>query len=270
VEGFAPAVAEALGFYVYLLIDPADGSVFYVGKGTGNRCFAHLRAARLVPDAETADFAKLAKIRAIEARGDQVRIDILRHGMDEPTAFAVEQASINLLEGSGLTNIAAGHDAQTLGRMSVAEVNALYGASPVQIAAEDRCILIRINRLYRRGIDDEALYEATRKWWRVASWARKVGSAGAPTFAMAVYRGVVRAVYRIESWDPVDPQDIPEDDPQRAGRWRFTGVRDASVEERYLNRSVAAYMPAAARNPITYVPPRPRRRSPRSVKEGAS
>jgi len=42
---FSPAVVEALGYYVYLLKDPETDKVFYVGKGTGNRIFQHLKEA---------------------------------------------------------------------------------------------------------------------------------------------------------------------------------------------------------------------------------
>jgi len=30
-------MAEALGHYVYLYVDPRDGKVFYIGKGRGER-----------------------------------------------------------------------------------------------------------------------------------------------------------------------------------------------------------------------------------------
>ena len=39
-----PAVTRHLGFYVYLYVDPADDSIFYVGKGKGGRALAHLSA----------------------------------------------------------------------------------------------------------------------------------------------------------------------------------------------------------------------------------
>jgi uncharacterized protein len=41
---FPPEVAARLGTYVYRLIDPRSGETFYVGKGRGNRVFAHIRA----------------------------------------------------------------------------------------------------------------------------------------------------------------------------------------------------------------------------------
>jgi hypothetical protein len=36
---------EKLGYYVYLLIDPRNDKVFYVGKGKGNRVNQHLLGA---------------------------------------------------------------------------------------------------------------------------------------------------------------------------------------------------------------------------------
>ena len=35
-------VQEELGNYVYRLIDPRNGETFYVGKGKGNRIYAHI------------------------------------------------------------------------------------------------------------------------------------------------------------------------------------------------------------------------------------
>ncbi len=42
---FSPYVSEQLQSYVYVLRDPRDDVVFYVGKGVGNRVFAHTQAA---------------------------------------------------------------------------------------------------------------------------------------------------------------------------------------------------------------------------------
>lgn len=39
---FSDFTAEQLGSYVYRLRDPRDHETFYVGKGKGNRVFAHL------------------------------------------------------------------------------------------------------------------------------------------------------------------------------------------------------------------------------------
>lgn len=42
IDKFTGEVCKKLGCYVYRLIDPRDGSTFYVGKGTGNRVKMHI------------------------------------------------------------------------------------------------------------------------------------------------------------------------------------------------------------------------------------
>ena len=100
-QEFPPSVIEKIGYYVYLLSDPATNEVFYVGKGTGNRIFAHLSAA--IAQAEASD--KLDRIRAILAGGHEVQHRIIRHGLTEKEAFEVEAALIDFIGLDGLTNL---------------------------------------------------------------------------------------------------------------------------------------------------------------------
>ena len=102
-----------------------------------------------------------------------MRLDILRHGLDEETAFHVEAATIDALRLDArdmglLTNAAAGLDVEQ-GRQSVADINALYAAPPVGIAPEHKVVLIRINNVWFRGISPERLYEVTRTAWVVGA-----------------------------------------------------------------------------------------------------
>ena len=256
-SAFATGVIEKIGYYVYLLIDPRDGQVFYVGKGTGQRCFAHLDEARKTVADTRGDYPKLTRIRDIEASGNTVRIEILRHGLSERESFLVESASIDLLGVHDLLNRVAGHDAAELGRMSVTDINALYGARPIKIDPNDRVVLIRINRMFERGMDDDALYQATRKWWKIGGIRRDLTLRTAPCWAMPVYAGVVRAVYRIDGWEPSEHHDV-QADPKRVGRWVFHGLRDPEMESRYLNRDVSAYLRSTdtgnpTQNPLRFV-----------------
>ena len=256
-NAFALGVAEKIGFYVYLLIDPRDNDVFYVGKGTGNRCFAHLAEARTTQADTVGDYAKLARIRDIEAAAAGVRIELLRHGLSEREAFLVESAAIDLLGLQSLDNRVVGREAVELGRMSVTDLNALYGATPVAIEPRHRVALIRINRLFERGMTEEALYEATRKWWRVGPRRRQLGTTWAPEWAMAVFGGVVRAVYRIEAWEQPNDEAIAGG-PKRVGRAAFRGKRDREMEAIYLHRDVSSYLRGidtgrASQNPVRYV-----------------
>ena len=64
VQRFSDKVVSALGCYVYRLIDPRNGATFYVGRGRGNRVFAHAaESLSLFENAEDADL-KFGTIRA--------------------------------------------------------------------------------------------------------------------------------------------------------------------------------------------------------------
>ena len=77
INEFPKSVIEKLGYYVYLLIDPTNNKVFYIGKGTGNRIFAHINSSISSP----LESDKLDKIRSIQSKGLQVKHTIIRHGL---------------------------------------------------------------------------------------------------------------------------------------------------------------------------------------------
>src|SRR5205807_436792 len=101
-ESFPPEVTAKLKTYVYRLIDPRNGETFYIGKGQGNRVFAHIREQVEEDDPNN----KLRRIRDIHLAGFEVQHVIHRHGLDERTAFEVEAALMDAYP--GLTNMASG------------------------------------------------------------------------------------------------------------------------------------------------------------------
>jgi hypothetical protein len=74
--------------------------------------------------------------------------------------------------------------------------------SSVQI--DEPAMLFRISRTYRPGMSDAELYEATRGIWVVPGPRRDNAK-----YAMAVYQGVVREVYRIDGWYPAGTTHYP-------------------------------------------------------------
>jgi hypothetical protein len=229
--GFLPAVTERLGCYVYLLVDPRDGRIFHVGTGQGDRCF---RDPECAPGQRSR--ATLDTIREIQAAGQRVRIDILRHGLDPETAATVEAAVIEALGSTDVRDQVIEEEAYGVGRMSVSEVNERYGATPVKIRPEHAVVLISIPPAFRRGTDHQ-FYEMTRGWWKAGARRERA------RWAFAVSDGVVRAVYRITGWEPA-----------RAGnRWGFRGHRDPEMEREYAHRDVSEYVGNGAHNKLKYV-----------------
>src|SRR5690348_16459793 len=105
-DAFPPEVVRELKTYVYRLIDPRNGETFYVGKGRGNRVFAHIRAEQAELEGDELD-NKLKRIREIRNAGLEVGHVIHRHGLDDATTFHVESALMDAYP--GLTNIAGVH-----------------------------------------------------------------------------------------------------------------------------------------------------------------
>lgn len=236
---FLPGITEHLGYYVYALRQP-NGRVFYVGKGTGNRVYAHAVEARMVDDSEGANGLKLAEIRRIQKGGREVGIEIIRHGLCERDAYEVESAVIDVLtmEGAELTNLVKGRDSDEHGWQPLARLRAKYGAPPVEIDPRHAVVLIRINRKFRLEMSDGELYDATRRSWIINPERHN------PRWAFAVYAGIVRAVYRIDNWEPA---------PDNERRLGFTGEQDPELESRYVWHQVSHYMQPGAQNPIKYV-----------------
>jgi hypothetical protein len=97
--------AEAVSFYTYLLIDPRDGRVFYVGKGKGARMASHAKraAAGKVDNAE-----KHKRISEIRAAGMKVSELVFAAYGNEQDAFAAECELIEQFRDHGITNIVGG------------------------------------------------------------------------------------------------------------------------------------------------------------------
>lgn len=94
------------------------------------------------------------------------------------------------------------------------------------------------------------LMEATRGFWRISPQRHHA------EFAFAVFRGVVKEVYRIDGWHPAGTLKYASRDPAPfvdKGRWEFFGEIASSIRADYLNRSVAAHFGRGAQNPIHYV-----------------
>jgi hypothetical protein len=239
-----PGMAEKLGYYVYLYVDPRDGKVFYIGKGKGERCLDHLF--------EDDDHPKVQRIREIFAAGLEPRIEILAHGLrTEQEAYNIEASAIGLLGLENLTNRVVGKDSLRFGRKGLSELEGYYAAKPVQIT--DPVILIRVNQMYRHGMSAAELYDITRGVWRLV-----FERASAMKYVFAVYEGVVREVYEVAKWQPAQISGyttrtdlIPEDGK---GRIEFVGkLAPEAIRQKYLLGDVTAYTKVSLQAPCLYI-----------------
>lgn len=241
-ERIPPEVADQLGYYVYLYVNPFDDHVFYVGKGKGSRALNHLE--------DTSESRKVEIIRSIRSLEEEPRIEILAHGLkSEREAELIETAAIDLLGVKSLSNRVRGYGSRELGRFPLRQIIAMYRPDPADI--KEPVILIRINNTYRHDLSADELYDATRGSWVVGERRESA------EYALAVFRSVVREVYKIHKWAPGGSTFYKTDvhpGPHPSDRWEFVGkVAPSGIREKYVDKSVAHYFSPKSQNPIKYV-----------------
>lgn len=235
---FTKEVIEKLKYYVYRLIDPRNGETFYVGKGTGNRVFNHIKASLQEEENEN---LKLKKIREIALLGLEVVHIIHRHGLDEKTAYEVEGALIDAYQ--GLTNLMHGNGNSDYGVMHANEIIMKYAAPEVII--QNKVIIINVNR----SALDNSLYDATRYAWRIN--AKKAAKAD---YVLSVVHGIIKGVFIAEKWLEADPINFKNFPLTNDGRYGFVGKEASSdIVNHYLNKRIPdSFRKKGASNPIKY------------------
>jgi hypothetical protein len=240
---FDDIAAKKIGFYVYALQDPSTGTIFYVGKGVKNRWFDHIKAAHKSKIGDLSE--KLEMIRAIEARGEAVKVWIVRHGIrDEKTAFEVESAVAHTLKIVGSTvqsshfvdlkNLVETHRPEG-GLIPVSKAQSLYNARRAQKITVP-CVLVKVSKKWTPEMSDEEVMEATIGWWPYRKEAHNA------KYAFAVSRGTIRGVYRIAHIRDrrKGDRDWEHDLGKKRPRWGFPDGCEQATElmDIYLDASV--------------------------------
>ncbi len=249
---FSSTTNKAIGNYVYLLVDPRDNTIFYVGKGKANRVFLHEEHVRKATCPYSNFNEKEKKIYDILASGQEVLKYLVRVDLTEDEAFTVESVIINLLGISemgdlnfsvSLTNIQGGHGMRKNGMMLVDEIEKLYGVKPLTTRmVKHNLLCININRLYADGKD---LYEATRK-----SWVLNPENANKCDYVASEYQGVIKALYKVNGgwYQCGNPANR---------RFQFDGepVDDPKILNLYINKRIekSSNGKRPSRNPIRYI-----------------
>ncbi len=223
-------------YYVYGLIDPRSKQIFYIGKGTKNRVFEHEKESLGSPDSEK---LKLKTIADIKNAGLEVKKIIINSNLTEEEAFAAEALSVD-------------------------EYERINGAAPLEEKdIRHKILVIKINRLYQRGMDEKVLYDAVCGVWRVSK--EKVRTV---EYVFGVYNSLIVAVYKPSEWfvckeakDRLPRQDIVLT-PKTENRLFFVDERYEQGfpldenESFYIGKSIAGLkLNQSAQNPITYLYP---------------
>jgi uncharacterized protein len=237
---FTSEISDQLKHYVYRLIDPRNGETFYVGKGLGNRVFAHVRG-ELGSQADTLT-DKLQRIRDIRIDGFEVAHVIHRHGLDEATAFEVEAALIDAYPEA--TNSVGGRSSDERGLMHANQIVERYKAQEVEF--KHKAVVINVNRT---ATQKETLYEAVRFAWKIDP--KKASQA---EIVLAVSQGLIIGVFIVDRWLEATPANFPHTLADEPGRWGFVGREaPAEITSQYLRRRLPDSMrKRGAANPVKY------------------
>ena len=244
---FPPEIHDRLQNYVYKLIDPRDGSIFYIGRGVGNRVFQHVRDELKVNprDDEDGVSKKLKTIREIRNAALEPLHIIHRHGMTLQEAKLVEAVLIDATP--GLTNEIGGEGSTDFGPAHAEELIRRYSMPEFERDLGQNLMLINV----RRSVKERSLYDGVRLAWRINQ--KKAEQAD---FILAVSQGVCLDAFIADRWMPATVENFPgrlEDDVP--GRIGFVGrLAPDAIRERYRHKRLPEDMRArkGMASPVRY------------------
>jgi len=237
---FDQSVIESIQFYVYILKDPITKEIFYIGKWFWNRVFDHASHALETDD----ESYKLDRIKDILYKWKQIEYSIVRHWLSEDIAREIEATLIDIFRWkqtlkSDITNKVSGFHSYKRWIMSVNEIKQFYWWKEIKIT--DPVMLININKLYKRNMTENELYEAISKSWKVGKDREKV------KYVLWNYKGIVREVYEVKDWYSI------KDHNWKIRRWFNGKIANDNIREKYINWLIKDYIKKWASNPVRYI-----------------
>ena len=200
---------KKLGGYVYGLVDPRCGSIFYIGKGGGleaqgnKRPDGHLEEAlnyykRKNADGFKKDRKKLERIISIWESNNLVKLIIIRRMMNSLETKHVESALIDMCKykiTQPLTNIPDGHGKDEHGLVNEDNAVNLY-AKPVNVDKHIKNVwLFNIAKALKER--NRNYFDATVGYWTVGKKFRDING-----YAIGLEDGISRVVIKINKWRP--------------------------------------------------------------------
>lgn len=244
-HSFSKKVLDLLDYYVYALIDSNNNTIFYIGKGKGNRVFAHVKEAKKLTSPFPYD--KYPKIKHIQDIGtNNVKHIIIRHGLTHEHALIVESVLIDLFRQQkelkldsieSLDNKNNGFESQ--GIHSVEEIEEMYNAPEAIILPNEKILAINI----KSDSNNEAfIYNQVKGFWVLDPTRAKKAD-----YIVATHNGFIVGVFKQNEGTVWTPSTT---DPSR---FCFEGhiVTDDSVRNRLFHRTINRKQ--GSQNPIWYI-----------------
>ncbi len=175
----------------------------------------------------------------------------IRHGLSEKEAYQIEASMIDLLTYCGLllSNIVGGHYSIEKGLMTSEEIVRLYNAQPLDKIGND-CILININKKYKRGIGGQSIYQATKETWTI-----RKDKLAQLKYVLSEYRGLIVEVFIVNEWYEKERGFTPK--AKKYGETKigfgFNGeVAPFDIRSQFINKSIAHVKKKGAASAIRY------------------
>ncbi len=232
---FSPETIEVIGGYVYALVDPRRSEtdprrLFYVGKGIGQRCFAHA-AAEVKWNRSEGPNPKLKLIRQIRrATGAPPPIQIIAHRLSDEESHRLEAALISVLQTDG--NLASGKYAADY-NLSASEIEGRYSHPLKESEIGHRVLLVSLNggkKLPRfPDIRKSDMPRRVLKFWPLSE-----ESANQVEYIVGVYRQLTRRVFKVRQTASglAVHERIDTGNGRRCRRWRKLSARRALCSAR--------------------------------------
>lgn len=244
---FDTKAQERLAYYVYALFDSGDQRLpFYVGKGSGNRVFAHASGDVAQVDDELLS-AKLRLISDIKRDGRTVVHRIVRFGLSEEEALKVEASLIDLVNFIAPDTLKNQVSGQGVAEGFYDANDLALSLSAAELEVSRPLLLIKIERRWSElisqygsatSVPEADIYAATSGDWKI-----NIARAQRADCVLAVARGLIRAVFVPTGWA----------DTGHEKRKRMAGQLSSSLFEDYVGKSVAHLFERGSQNPIRYL-----------------
>ena len=239
---------ERLGYYVYALFDSGEPNLpFYIGKGCGNRIFAHAKGD-LMPQADDEPIsAKLQLIAEIKNAGRTVVHKIIRFGLSEDEAFKLEASLIDLVNYIRPDTLRNEISGQGVAEGIYDAGDLAFSLAAKEIQPDRPLLVIKIERRWdtlvsqfgsATAVPVTSIYDATKGDWKLS-----IVRACRAECVLAVARGLVRAAFVPSGWT----------DAGYENRKVMTGTLDSTHLQHFVGASVAHLFERGSQNPVRYL-----------------